>query len=126
MCLVLTNEDSHTLNMTFAWRGLVLMTKEVCLAMKGLRNSTCSIIVLCVNLPPVVMSRQRSAMSRPIQKRRKITPSSNDKSRVTCSNVKNLAQAVPINSFSCCSKSRIALGRESIRDMGKKQDKTFP
>jgi hypothetical protein len=47
-----TNDDSPTLDMTFAWRGLVLIMEEVCLAMKCSRNSTCSVIVLCVNLPP--------------------------------------------------------------------------
>jgi hypothetical protein len=43
----------------------------------------------------------------------------NDKSGPACVNVENLAQAAPIYSFSHCSKSRIALGREPIRDMGK-------
>jgi hypothetical protein len=90
------------------------MMEEACLAMKLSRNSTCSIIVLCVNLPPIIMSRHRSAMSRPIQKRREITPLGNDKSGPTCNNVENLAQAEPIDSFSCCLKSRIALGREPI------------
>ena len=44
-----TNEDSSTLNMTLAWRGLVLMMEEVCLSMKFARNFTCSVIGLCVN-----------------------------------------------------------------------------
>ena len=48
MWLVLTDEDSSTLDMTFALRGLVLMTEEVCLSIKFLRNSTCSVIGLCV------------------------------------------------------------------------------
>jgi hypothetical protein len=56
-------------------------------------------------------------MSRPVQKRCRITPSGNDKSGPTCINIENQAQAAPIDS-SCCSKSRIALGREPIRDMG--------
>jgi hypothetical protein len=30
-CLVSTNEDSPTLDITFAWMGLVLMTKEACM-----------------------------------------------------------------------------------------------
>ena len=111
--------------MTFAWRGLVLMTEEVCLAMKCSRNSTCFIIVLCVNRPPVVTSRHRSAsMSRPEQKRCKITPSGKDKSRLACVNDENLAQAAPIDSFSRYSKSRIGPGRETIRDMGKMQGET--
>ena len=42
-----------------------------------------------------------------------------DKSRLACINAENLGQAAPIDSFSYCSKSRIALGREPIRDMGK-------
>jgi hypothetical protein len=71
--------------MTFGLRGLVLMTEEVCMAMKCSRNSTCSVIVLCVNRPPAVTSRHRSAsMLRPEQKRHKITPSANDKSRPAC------------------------------------------
>ena len=119
MSLDSTNEDSSTLDMTFALRGLVLIMEEVCLAMKFLRNSTCFIIVLCVNRPPVVTSRHRSAsMLRPEKKRRKITSSSNNKSRPVCISMENLAQAAPINFFSFCSKSRIALGREPIRDMG--------
>jgi hypothetical protein len=80
MCLVSTDEDSPTLDMTVVWKGLVLMTKEVCLTIKLSRYSTCSIIVLCVNLPLAVMSMNRSAMSRPVQKRCKITPLGNDKS----------------------------------------------
>ena len=43
-----------------------------------------------------------------------------DKSGPVCINVENLAQAAPIDSFSYCSKSRVALGKESIRDIGKK------
>jgi hypothetical protein len=110
--------------MTVSWRVLGCMTEKACLAMKCLRNSTCSVMVLCVNLPPVVTSRHRSAsMSRPEQKRRKITPSSNDKSGPACNNVENQAQAKPIDSFPCYSNSRIALGREPIRDMEKIQDK---
>ena len=70
MCLDSTNEDSSTLNVTFSWRGLVLMMEEVCLSMKFSRNFTCSIIGLCVKRPPVVMSRHRLAsMSIPKQKR---------------------------------------------------------
>jgi hypothetical protein len=68
------------------------MTEEVCLAMKCSRNSTCSVIVLCVKRPPAVTSRHRSAsMSRPVQKRRKIIPLSNDKSGPTSINVENQA-----------------------------------
>ena len=48
MGLGLTNEDFSTLDMTLAWRGLVLMIEEVCLSMKFLRNFTCSVIGLCV------------------------------------------------------------------------------
>ena len=42
-----------------------------------------------------------------------------DKSRPMCLNAKNLAQAAPIDSFSYCSRSRIAVGRETIQDIGK-------
>jgi hypothetical protein len=83
------------------------------MAMKCSRNSTCSVIGLCVDLPLAVTSRHRSAsMSRPDQKRHKITPSGNDKFGPACINVENQAQATPIDFFSRCSKSRIALGRE--------------
>jgi hypothetical protein len=58
-------------------------------------------------------------MSRPEQKRRKITPSGNDKSGPTCISVEKWAQAAPIDSFSHYSKSRIALGREPIQNMRK-------
>ena len=92
MSLDLTNTDSSTLDMTFAWKGLVLTMKEVCMAMKCSRNFICSVIVLCVKRPPAVMSRHRSAsMSRPEQKRRKIMPSGNDKSEPVCINIENLA-----------------------------------
>jgi hypothetical protein len=78
--------------MTFVWRGLVLMMEEVCLAMKCSRNSTCSIIGLCVKRPPAVTSRHRSAsMSRPEQKRHKITPLGNDKSGLACISIENQA-----------------------------------
>jgi hypothetical protein len=79
----------------FFWRVLVSMMKEVCMAIKCSRNSTCSIIVLCVKRPLVVTSRYRSTS---IQKRLKIMPLGNDKSRPACSNVENLAQAAPIDS----------------------------
>ena len=90
-CLGIYMEADLCLNMTFAWR---------CLAMKFSRNSTCSIIVLCVNHPLAVTSRHRSAsMSRPKQKRHKITPSGKDKSRPICINVENQAQPTPIDTF---------------------------
>ena len=44
--------------------------------------------------------------------------SGKDKSGLVCINAENLAQAAPIDSLHC-SKSRIALGRESIWDIGK-------
>ena len=64
-----TNEDSSTLDMTLARRGLVLMMEEVCLSMKFSRHFTCSIIGLCVKRPLVVMSRHMLAsISIPKQK----------------------------------------------------------
>ena len=92
MCLVLTNEDSPTLNMTFTWRGLVLMTEEVCLAIKCSRNSTCSVIDLCLKRPSTVTSRCRLAfISIPKQKNRSNMLSGKDKSGPACINAKNLA-----------------------------------
>jgi hypothetical protein len=88
MHLVSKDEDSSTLDMTFVWRGLVLMTEEVRLSMKFSRNSICSIIGLCVKRPPAVTSRHRLAsMSRPKQNRHKIIPLGNDKSGQACINV---------------------------------------
>jgi hypothetical protein len=46
-------------------------------------------------------------------------PLGKDKSGPAWINAENLAQAAPIDSFLHYSKSRIALGRESIRDIGK-------
>ena len=43
-----TGEDSSTLDITFAWRDLVLMMEEESLSIKSSKNSTCSVIVLCV------------------------------------------------------------------------------
>ena len=86
--------------------------------MKFLRNSTCSVIVLCVKRPPTVTFRHRLA-SIPKQKSHSNMLSGKDKSGPVCINAKNLAQVAPIDSFLRCSKSRIALGRESIRDIGK-------
>ena len=95
------------------------MIKEVCLSMKFSRNSTCFVIVLCAKRPPTIMSRHRStSMSIPKQKSHSKMLSGKDKSRPACINAKNLAQAAPIDSFSCCSKLRIAHGREPIQDMG--------
>ena len=75
---------------------------------------------LCVNWPPAIASRHRLAfMSIPKQKRRNNTPSGRDKFGLVCINIENLAQAAPIDSFSCYSKLMIALGRELIWDMGK-------
>jgi hypothetical protein len=59
-------------------------------------------------------------MSIPKQKSRNNMLSGKDKSGLACINAENLAQAAPIDSFSCCSKSKIALAsRETIWDMGK-------
>ena len=75
---------------------------------------------LCVNRPLVVASRHRSTcMSIPKQKRHNNTPLGKVRSRPACINIENRAQAAPIDSFLRCSKLRIALGREPIRDMGK-------
>ena len=94
------------------------MIEEECLCMKCSRNSTYSVIVLCVKRPPAVMSRHRLA-SVPKQKSHINMLSGKNKSGPTCINVENLAQATPIESFLRCSKSRIALGRELILDIGK-------
>ena len=100
------------------------MMEEECLSMKRSRNSTCSVIVLCVKQPPTVTSMHRLApMSIPKQKSHGNMLLGKDKSRPMCINTKKLAQAAPIDPLSC-SKLRIALGREPIRDMGKMQDKT--
>ena len=75
---------------------------------------------LCVNWPPAIVSRHRSAViSIPTQKNQSNMLSGKVKSGPSCINAENLAQAAPIDSFSYYSKSRIALGRESIRDIGK-------
>ena len=106
------NEGSSKSNMTFAWKSF--MMEEVCLSVKCSRNVTCSVMVLCVNLPPVVMSRHRSAsMSIPKQKSHSNMLSGKDKSGLGCINAEILAQATPIDSFSYCSKLRIAIGRET-------------
>ena len=78
--------------MTLAWRGLVLMTEEACLAMKFSMNFTCFVIGLCVKQSPVVMSRHRSAsMSIPKQKSHSNMLSGKDKSWPACINAENLA-----------------------------------
>ena len=92
------DEVSSKLDMQFAWRGLVLMTEEVCLSMKCSRNVTCFVIGLCVKRPLVVMSRHRLASkTRPKQKRRSNMPSEKDKSGPECINVENLAQDAPMD-----------------------------
>jgi len=88
-------------------------------SIKCSRNSTCFVIVLCVKRPPVVTSRHRLApMSISKQKSHSNMLSSKDKFVPVCINVGNLAQAAALDSL-CCSKLRIALGRESIWDIGK-------
>jgi hypothetical protein len=89
-CLDVTGEDISTLDITFAWRDLVLMTEEECLCKKWSRNYTCSVIVLCVKRPLAVTSRHRLA-SIPTQKRRNNTPLGKDKSGPACTNAKNLS-----------------------------------
>ena len=92
MCLVSTDEDSSTFDMTFSWTDLVPITEEVCLSMKFSRNFTCSIIGLCVKRPPMVMSRHRSAsISIPKQKSHSNILLGKDKSRLACINAENLA-----------------------------------
>ena len=68
------------------------MTKEVCLSMKFSRNSTCSVIGLCVKRRPAVMSRHRSAfMSIPKQKSHINMLSGKHKSRLMCIKAEKLA-----------------------------------
>ena len=94
------------------------MTEEECLSMKFSRNFTYSIIGLCVKRPLVVMCRHRLAcMLVPKQKSHSNMLSGKDKSGPVCINAEILTQAAPIDS-SRCSKSRIAPGREMMRDMG--------
>ena len=91
MGLDLTNEDSSTLDMTLAWRSLVLMTKEVCLSLNFSRNFTCFVICLCVKRPPIVISRHwLASMSIPKQKSHNHILSGKDKSGPTCINTENL------------------------------------
>ena len=72
------------------------------------------------------MSRHRSAcVSMPKQKNHSNMLSGKDKFGPVCINAENLAQVAPIDSFSYCSKSRIALGRETIRDIGKNEKIKF-
>ena len=98
------------------------MTEEECLSMKYSRNSTYSVIVLCVKRPPAIMSRHRLAcVLIPKQKHRSNMLSGKDKSGLVCNNTENLAQAAPVDSFLRCSKSRIALGWELIWDIGKNE-----
>ena len=74
---------------------------------------------LCVNQPPAVVSWHKSAcMSIPKQKSHSNMLLGKDKSGSACINAKNMAQVAPIDS-SYYSKSRITLGREWIRDIGK-------
>ena len=74
----------------------------------------------------MVTSRYMIAfMLRPEQKRCNNMLSGKDKFGPACINIENLAWAAPIDSFSYCSKSRIALGRETIQAIGKMQDKTY-
>ena len=74
---------------------------------------------LCVKRPPAVMSGHRLAcMSIPKQKSHNNMLLGKDKSGPVCINAEILTQAAPIDS-SRCSKSRIVLGRETIRDMEK-------
>ena len=92
MCLDSTNEDSSTLDMTFSWSHLVLMTEEVLLSRNFSRYLTCSVMGLCVNRTPVVASRHRSAfMSIPKQKSQSNMLSGKVKSRPMCINTENLA-----------------------------------
>ena len=51
------NEDSSKLDMAFSWRVLVSIMEEVCSS----RIFFCSIVVLSVNDPPMVMSRYKVA-----------------------------------------------------------------
>ena len=105
-----TGEDSSTLDVTSAWRDLVLMMEEEILSMKCSRNFTCFVIVLCVKRPPAVTSRHRLAsMSIPKQMSHSNMLSGKDKFRPACINGENLAQAATIDSFSYCLKSRIVL-----------------
>ena len=127
MCLDSADEGSSKHDMISSWRGSVLMTDDVYFSRKRSTNFTCSVMVLCVKLSPVIMSKHRSdSMSRPEQKRYSNTLSGKDKSGPDCIKTENLAQAEPIDSFSYCSKSRIALGREKRRDLGKNARQNLP
>ena len=87
MSLDSADEGSSKLDMPFFWRGLGSMMEEACF----LRIFFCSVVVLSVNDPPMVMSRYRVAsMSGPEQKRCNSMLSSKHKSRPACINVENL------------------------------------
>ena len=117
-----TDEGSSKHDMISSWRGSVVMTDNVYFSRKRSTNFTCSVMVLCVKLSPVIMSKHRSdSMSRPEQNRYNKTLSGKDMSGPEWIKTENLAQAEPIDSFSYSSKSRIALGREKRRDLGKKR-----
>ena len=62
-------------------------------------------------------SLRADSMSRPKQKMFNDTSSGRDKPGLDAKRRKNLAQAAPMDSSSNCSKSRMSVGRESMRSV---------
>ena len=73
----------------------------------------------CAGATGLKISSGHRLASIPNQKGHSNMLAGKDKSRPACINAENLAQVAPIDSFSRCSKSRIAFGRELIQDIGK-------
>ena len=73
---------------------------------------------MCANKPPAVKSRSRADfISKLKQKMSHDISSGIDEFGLDAKMCKNIAQAAPMDSFSSCSKSRMSVGRESVRSV---------
>ena len=109
-------ETSSWLNISSTWRG----TKGGVFSKMRSRRASPSLIVLCVNEPPTVMSSCRAdSLLSPSQKCCNSTWLGIDKSGPNLDRIEKQSQAASMVSFSFCWKLRISCHKAAIQDIGK-------
>ena len=116
VCSASAEETSSWLNIDCTRRG----SKGGVFSKIRSKRASPSLVVLCVNERPTVMSSCRAdSLLSPNQKCCNNTWLGIDKSGPENVRIENLSQAAPMVSFSFCWKLRISCRRAAIRDIGK-------
>jgi len=100
------------------WRGSPWLVGKEEFSKKLSKIPLTSAGVVCANEPPAAKSSFRAdSMSKPEQKMFNDTSSGINISGIDAKRRENLVHAAPMDSFSNCSKSRMSVGRESMRSV---------